>query len=108
MDDLVRLIREERIEQVFVAMPASADGLLVDVLERLSMLPVHVRLLPAVASMEFPNRPISTIAGMPVIHVSDKPISGWKRFMKVAEDLTVASLVLLLFLPVFLLIAVPV
>src|SRR3546814_9951619 len=90
---------------LFVAMPASADGLLVDVLERLSMLPVHVRLLPAVASMEFPNRPISTIAGMPVIHVSDKPISGWKRFMKVAEDLTVASLVLLLFLPVFLLIA---
>src|SRR3546814_13004192 len=86
MDDLVRLIREERIEQVFVAMPASADGLLVDVLERLSMLPVHVRLLPAVASMEFPNRPISTIAGMPVIHVSDKPISGWKRFMKVRTE----------------------
>src|SRR3546814_17469720 len=85
MDDLVRLIREERIEQVFVAMPASADGLLVDVLERLSMLPVHVRLLPAVASMEFPNRPISTIAGMPVIHVSDKPISGRSEERRVGK-----------------------
>lgn len=106
MDDLVRLIREERIELVFVALASSPDGILDEVLERLAMLPVHVRLIPAMASVELSNRPISIIAGIPIIHVSDRPLSGWKRFAKAAEDRTIATLVLILVLPLILAIAV--
>jgi Undecaprenyl-phosphate glucose phosphotransferase len=103
--DLVALVREEQVDQVFVALPWSAEERLKSVLERLSMLPVHVRLAPELINFHFPARPITTIAGLPLVEIYRRPISGWSSFLKSAEDIALSSLLLVFSLPLFLVIA---
>jgi Undecaprenyl-phosphate glucose phosphotransferase len=103
--DLVALVRDEQVDQVFVALPWSAEERLKSVLERLSMLPVHVRLAPELINFHFPARPITTIAGLPLVEIYRRPISGWSSFLKSAEDILLSSLLLVFSLPLFLVIA---
>ncbi len=107
-DDLFKLVRQGRVDQVFVALPWNAEERLKAVLERLAVLPVNVKLAPDLITFHFPNRPLSNIEGLPVIHIFDRPISGWSYFLKTMEDRILASLFLIAALPLFLLVALAV
>ncbi len=98
-DDLVTLVRQEQIDQVFVALPWSAKDRLQDLLSRLAMLPVPVKLAPDLINFHFPHRAVSMLSGLPMLHVFDRPISGWSSLLKAAEDRVIAGLLILFTLP---------
>ncbi len=94
IDEVFGLIRRNAIDQVILAMPWSAEERTLGLLHQLSEYPVHVRLAPDLISYHFPGRSVSEVGGLPLVHLMDRPISGWASLVKKAEDMALAGLML--------------
>jgi Undecaprenyl-phosphate glucose phosphotransferase len=102
LDALISNIRTGDIDQVIVALPLSAEDRLQEIVARLSMLPVLIRLAPDLASFAFAQRPVVMLGDLPVMTLFERPISGIDRFTKKLEDMILATLILILVSPVIL------
>ena len=105
---LVSMIRDGCIDQVVVALPWSADVRLQQIVSRLALTPVRIRLAPDLASFAFARRPLMLLGDVPVMTLFERPISGADAVLKRAEDLVLASLALVLVAPLLLLVALAV
>jgi Undecaprenyl-phosphate glucose phosphotransferase len=94
IDEVFALIRRNAVDQVILAMPWSAEERTLTLLHQLSEYPVHVRLAPDLISYHFPGRSMSDVGGLPLVHLMDRPISGWSSLVKRAEDVVIAAAVL--------------
>ncbi|MCF7204078.1 undecaprenyl-phosphate glucose phosphotransferase [Pseudomonas oligotrophica] len=103
--DLERLIREEKVTQVLVALPWFADSRIGQVIDRLRQLPVNVLLVPDMVAFRRANKRITEVAGLPTLIASDVPLRGWSPFFKRLEDIVLSSIALLCAAPVMLAIA---
>lgn len=94
---LISMIRDGRIDQVVVALPWSAEERLQQIVSRLALTPVKIRLAPDLASFAFARRPVVLLGEMPVMTLFERPISGFDAGLKAMEDriLTVAILLAL-------------
>jgi polysaccharide biosynthesis protein PslA len=88
------LVRRGVVDEVVLALPWSEEERILDLIANLADYPVHVRLAPDLISHHFPRRAQLDAHGHPVLHVADRPISGWASVVKRAEDLLVGSLAL--------------
>ncbi len=95
VDDLVDFARKHAIDQVIVALPWGAEKRLRDWCGKLAQLPVDVRLCPDLAGHYAQQRRISHVAGVPLVHVFDRPLAGWNALAKAIEDRLLAALVIL-------------
>ncbi|MCG2840230.1 undecaprenyl-phosphate glucose phosphotransferase [Sandaracinobacter sp. RS1-74] len=107
-DDLVAMIRDGLIDQVIVALPWSAEERIRQVVQKLVLTPVRIRLAPDLANFAFAHRPLVLLGDMPVITLFERPISGTDAIVKRAEDLLLTSLIMLFIWPVMLLTALAV
>lgn len=105
-DDLVAMIREGLIDQVIVALPWSAEARIQELVAKIAMTPVRIRLAPDMANFAFAHRPLVLLGELPVLTLFERPISGADAVVKRAEDLLLTSLILLLVWPVMLLAAI--
>ncbi len=103
---LVSMIRDGRIDQVVVALPWSAEARLQQVVSRLALTPVKIRLAPDLASFAFARRPLVMLGEMPVMTLFERPISGLDAAVKSLEDKILGVLILVLMWPLLLLIAI--
>ena len=108
LDRLVETIRDGRIDQVIVALPWSAEMRLQEVVGRLALTPVRIRLAPDLASFVFARRPVVLLGEVPVMTLFERPISGIDAWAKVAEDRILATLALILLAVPMLLVALAV
>ncbi len=105
---LISMIREGEIDQVVVALPWSAEARLQQLVSRLALTPVRIRLAPDLASFVFAKRPMVLLGDLPVMTLFERPISGMDAVVKRAEDLILSSLMLVILSPVLLLVALAV
>ncbi|MCQ2993439.1 undecaprenyl-phosphate glucose phosphotransferase [Pseudomonas syringae] len=105
-NDLERLIREEKVTQVLVALPWSAENRMDYIIRELRRLPVNVLLVPDMVAFRHAHNRITEVANLPMFNASDVPLSGWSPFFKRLEDMLLSSLALVLLSPVMLAIAV--
>lgn len=105
VDDLLRLARSERIDQVLVALPWSAEERHMEILSKLKTLPVDVRLSPDLIGFRLLHSSFGRIGTIPTVEVSQKPLSDWKLVGKEIEDRVLGALILLFITPLMLLIA---
>lgn len=105
-DDLVAAIREGLIDQVIVALPWSAEERIREVVSRLALTPVRIRLAPDLASFAFAHRPLVLLGDLPVLTLFERPISGMDAIVKRAEDLLLTIPLILLLSPVLILTAI--
>ncbi len=103
--ELERLVREERITQVLVALSWAAESRIEQTVRELRRLPVNVLLVPDMQAFRHARNRITQVAGLPMFNVSERPLDGWSPLIKRLEDLMLASLALVLALPVMLLVA---
>ena len=108
VDDLVEFARHARVDLVIFTMPISAEQRLLEMLRKLWVLPLDIRLAAHTNKLRFRPRSYSYIANIPVLDVFDKPIADWDVVMKSAFDRIVGSICLLLLSPLLLLIALAV
>ncbi|MFN0044550.1 MAG: undecaprenyl-phosphate glucose phosphotransferase [Alphaproteobacteria bacterium] len=101
LDDLIALSQRERIDEAVLAMAWRNEDELLNALKRLRTLPGNVRLSPdAMGLPRLPSRGFGTLAGLPVLNLHERPLSGWGIVLKAIEDRMLAALLLLVLLPV--------
>jgi len=103
--DLERLIREEKVTQVLVALPWSAENRMAYVIRELRRLPVNVLLVPDMVAFRHAHNRITEVANLPMFNASEVPLRGWSPFFKRLEDMILSSIALVLLSPVMLLVA---
>ncbi|MEY2883803.1 MAG: hypothetical protein RL490_1527 [Pseudomonadota bacterium] len=103
---LISMIRDGRVDQVVVALPWSAEARLQQVVSRLALTPVKVRLAPDLASFAFARRPMVVLGDIPMMTLFERPISGIDAVVKQVEDQILSTIILLLIWPILLAIAI--
>jgi Undecaprenyl-phosphate glucose phosphotransferase len=66
---------------------------------------MNIRLCPDMIAFHLPHRQLSHVAGVPMLNVFDKPLSGWGLILKSLEDRALAAFILFLISPLLALIA---
>lgn len=106
-DDLSGWVRENKVDNIVVAMPWSEDGRIGEAVAALSELPVGVYLGAELLDFDLAVRHAAdNFGGLPLFEVVQRPISGWSAALKAIEDYTLASILLLLLLPLFVVVAI--
>ena len=108
VDDLVEFARRTRVDLVIFSLPISAESRILQMLKKLWVLPVDIRLSAHTNKLRFRPRSYSYVGNVPVLDVMDKPIADWDVVMKWLFDKLVGSLALLVALPVMLAVAIAV
>jgi Undecaprenyl-phosphate glucose phosphotransferase len=104
--DLVEFARVAHVDMVIVTIPINAEGRLLEVLRKLWVLPVDIRLSAHTDGLDFRDRaPSSWIGAMPFVDVVEKPLADWDAIVKRAMDLLFTCVALVLLSPVMLLTA---
>lgn len=109
LDALVAYAHNNPVDDVIVTLPWSADERLLAIISRLRELPVNIHLGSDLVGFRFPSRATySYFGGVPMVQVVNKPLSGWNPVLKALEDMILAVVILLLFSPILLLVAIAV
>ncbi len=104
--DLVEFGRRTRVDLVIFSLPISAEGRILQMLKKLWVLPVDIRLAAHANKLQFRPRSYSYIGKVPVLDVFDRPIADWDVVMKWLFDKIIGSLLLIAALPLLALIAI--
>lgn len=105
LDVLIERIRTGAIDAVILALPWSEERRIAAILERLRILPVDVHLCPEPVELECGKPRFIQVGGMPMLNVSQRPLSDWNRAIKEVEDRVVAAAILFLIAPLLAIIA---
>jgi Undecaprenyl-phosphate glucose phosphotransferase len=97
--DLLDMIRANRVDQVFVALPWTASERLFELINIVALTPVRICLVTEPLAFEFPNRSVNFVGKVPTLQVFDHPLSGWSYVMKDIEDRLLSFLILLFIAP---------
>ena len=108
VDELVEFARHTRLDLVIFTLPIAAEARLLEMLRKLWVLPIDIRLAAHSNKLRFRPRSYSYIGQTPVIDLFDKPIADWDVIVKSAFDKLIGALLLILTAPVMLAIAIAV
>jgi Undecaprenyl-phosphate glucose phosphotransferase len=100
VEDLVQFTRLTRIDLVLVSMPLTAEERVLQMVRKLWVLPVDVRLAAHMSRLRFRPRAYSYIGNVPVLDIFDKPIADWNMVIKTLFDRIVGALILVALSPV--------
>ena len=106
--DLIEFARHARIDIVLFSLPVTAETRILEMLRRLWVLPVDIRLAAHLQKLRFKARHYSHIGETPVFALADKPLADWGIVSKFLFDKIGGALLLLLLSPVMLLTALAV
>lgn len=106
LTELDALIERYSIKSVYFVTPLDASEVFEDVYFGLLDKHIAVHWVPDIFSLRLINHSVREIAGIPVLTLSETPLTGMRLFLKRAEDLLLASVALMLLAPVLLLVAI--
>ncbi|MBY4628375.1 undecaprenyl-phosphate glucose phosphotransferase [Rhizobium croatiense] len=95
--ELVEFVRLTRIDMLIIALPLSAEARIFDLLKKLWILPVDIRLAAHANRLRFRPRAYSHVGSVPMLDIFKKPIRDWDSVAKRGFDIffTVVALALL-------------
>lgn len=99
---LIEFGRLARIDMLIVCIPLRAEKRVLELLRKLWIMPVDIRLSAHTDKVRFRNRGTSFIGTVPFVDVIEKPITDWDMVAKRIFDLIFASLALVALSPVML------
>jgi Undecaprenyl-phosphate glucose phosphotransferase len=108
VDDIVEFARRTRVDLVLFALPISAETRILDMLKKLWVLPVDIRLSAHTNKLRFRPRAYSYLGKVPTLDVFEAPITDWDQVMKSLFDRVVGALLLVALAPVMALVALAV
>ncbi|MGP9810896.1 undecaprenyl-phosphate glucose phosphotransferase [Rhodopseudomonas sp. NSM] len=105
IDDILEFARRTRVDLVLFALPISAETRILDMLKKLWVLPVDIRLSAHTNKLRFRPRAYSYLGNVPTLEVFEAPITDWDQVTKRLFDHIVGGLILLAAAPVMALVA---
>jgi Undecaprenyl-phosphate glucose phosphotransferase len=106
VDDLVEFARRTRVDLVIFSLPISAETRILQMLKKLWVLPVDIRLAAHSNKLHFRPRSYSYLGSVPVLDVFDRPIADWDVVMKALFDRIIGALALIALSPVMAAVAI--
>lgn len=98
--ELVEFGRMTKLDMLIVTLPVTAESRLMELLKKLWVLPVDIRLSASANKLKFRPRAYSYIGDVPFIDLADKPLADWDRVSKRLFDLFFGVLALVALSPV--------
>ena len=108
VDDIVEFARRTRVDLVLFALPISAETRILEMLKKLWVLPVDIRLSAHTNKLRFRPRSYSYLGKVPTLDMFEAPITDWDLVMKWMFDHLVGGIILLLAAPLMALVALAV
>ncbi|MDJ0612185.1 MAG: undecaprenyl-phosphate glucose phosphotransferase [Rhizobiaceae bacterium] len=108
VSELVEFARKAHVNMLIVTLPLTAEKRLLQLLKRLWVLPVDIRLSAHSNKLHFRARSYTYEGSVPLVDVFDKPIADWDAITKRIFDVIVASAAIVLLSPLMLLTALAV
>jgi Undecaprenyl-phosphate glucose phosphotransferase len=103
--DLLERSRIEQIDLIVVALPLRAIARISIVLEQIGSAVADICLTTDFAGFRYRSSQISSVGSNPVVLIEERPLKDWRAGKKLAFDLVIGSLVLLVLSPLLALIA---
>ncbi|MGX5777320.1 undecaprenyl-phosphate glucose phosphotransferase [Methylorubrum zatmanii] len=108
ISDLVTYARHTPVDLVVFTLPISAETRILQMLAKLSVLPVDIRLSAYATKLRLRPRAYSYLGGVPLLDVFDKPLADWDVILKGLFDRLVGFVLLLALSPVMMAVALAV
>ncbi len=106
IQDIERLAREFRADEVVVAMPGGTPAELFDIVSYCQDANVSIKIYPEIVQLMIePEVNVGSLGGIPMYNVRDVALRGWNRVLKRGFDVVFSAAVLVLAAPLLLLIA---
>ena len=104
--DLVEFARNTRLDMLIVSLPFIAEDRLLQILKKLWVLPVDIRIAAQSSKLRMAPRAYSYIGKVPFLDLYDKPIADWDYILKWTFDKVIGALALVLATPLMLAVAI--
>jgi Undecaprenyl-phosphate glucose phosphotransferase len=98
--ELVEFARLARVDMLIIALPASAEARILQLLRKLWVLPVDIRLAAHANHLRFRPRSYSHVGAVPMFDIFDKPLRDWDSVAKRVFDIVFSLLALVMIWPV--------
>ena len=98
-DDLIEVARRERVDEVILAMVDRSEDEIEQVVAKLRPLPLNTKLCAHSLRLNLPVHGFTSFAGLPLLHVFERPLSGWGGVWKGLEDRVLGAVILILMAP---------
>ncbi|MDP8998258.1 MAG: undecaprenyl-phosphate glucose phosphotransferase, partial [Pseudomonadota bacterium] len=108
IEDLVSYVRSNPVDTLIVTLPTTAETRLAQIVDRLWVLPVNIRLSAASQKLRYTNQSYTYIGNLPCFNLYDKPLGEWGPLMKDVTDKIIGACALIALSPVFLITAIAV
>ena len=105
VDMLVEFARRTRIDLLLVSLPITAEDRVLQMVRKLWVLPVDLRLAAHMNRLRFRPRAYSYIGNVPMLDIFDRPIADWGIVLKWLFDRIVGLLMLIALAPVMAVVA---
>lgn len=100
VDDLVTFARLARIDMLIIALPLNAENRVLELLKKLWILPLDIRLAAHANKLRFRPRSYSYVGSVPMLDIFDRPITDWDSVAKRAFDIIFSLLAVTTLWPV--------
>lgn len=102
---LSEYLQKEAIDEIWLALPLSAEGRVKEILYELRHQTTMSRFVLDIFGLDLLSHSVSDLAGFPVINIRGTPMIGINRWIKALEDRVIALIILALISPLLLFIA---
>ena len=97
--ELLPFSQKFRVDDVFIALPWSAENRINEVLNTVQVIPANIHLFPDALRLSLASRQVSAMDGIPVVTMMAKPVSGWGYLVKSLLDRVLATVGFIVLLP---------
>lgn len=91
IDDAGELIRQERIDQLYVALPLDQHVRMLDLIETANRDGIEVKVAPDLLHVIALRARLEDLDGVPIININDVPLQGFNNLVKRAIDVAAAT-----------------
>lgn len=103
LEDLLAKAFKGAIDDIIIALPQAADSRISEIARKLEQAPSNIHVVTHIASdliSSDTTHRVSNIGDVGLIDVKDKPLADWSPIIKRTEDIIIASLALVVTLPI--------
>jgi Undecaprenyl-phosphate glucose phosphotransferase len=105
VQDLLERSREEQIDLIVIALPLRAIERISMILEQIGSAVADICLTTDFAGFRYKSSQISSVGSNPVVLIEERPLKDWRAGEKLAFDIVIGSLMLVVLSPLLALIA---
>ena len=99
--DAARIVDERGADTVFLALPLEAHRTMLAVLQEIGRTIADVRVVPDLLQHITFRAGVEDLDGLPVVHLSQVPLTGWMSLVKRTVDVAISGAALVLLSPLY-------